>query len=275
MPTAKLPILYLVDSISKNIGAPFTTELLPYVIPRMFLSAYREVDGVTKAKLEEMVNLWRTTGPDGVDLYGQRVREEVERDIFGMSGPTPGYMRGPYPSRERVLQTIHATLAAKHREVNARPWDPEARKKIDTLQQVLDVVTNRQLPPEELQKIMVTMQQMTAVQAPPPTLPPQHQAPAPPGMYPTYPPVLPQSITTPTSYHPPQAAGHASRTSSRNISTRSEYASVPTPLTSRTVWQHTATAHPFALSTYSATTRCYACSCCGRSCSGSSYFFTG
>jgi len=75
----------------------------------MYLKTYREVDGVTKAKMEEMIGLWRTSGIDGGDLYGPGVRETIERDIFG----SMGYQRQALPTRDRVLTTLHATLEAK------------------------------------------------------------------------------------------------------------------------------------------------------------------
>ena len=55
---------------------------------RLYLATYREVDGVTKARMEEMIGLWRTSGPDGRDLYGPAVRDAIEREIFGPAGYT-------------------------------------------------------------------------------------------------------------------------------------------------------------------------------------------
>ncbi|KAK4684460.1 hypothetical protein P7C73_g5713, partial [Tremellales sp. Uapishka_1] len=89
-PAHKLPLLYLIDSISKNLGAPYTTHLLPPVIPRIYKQTYRIVDGVTKSKMEEMIGLWRTGGVGGRELYPQGVREEIEIDIYGsMRYPPP------------------------------------------------------------------------------------------------------------------------------------------------------------------------------------------
>ncbi|ORX36639.1 hypothetical protein BD324DRAFT_626645 [Kockovaella imperatae] len=194
-PHAKLPVLYLVDSISKNVGAPFTTQLLPHVMPRMFVAAYREVDGVTRSKMEEMVALWRTSGPDGSDLYGREVREAVERDLFGSGGVSS---RGPYPTRERVLQTLHATLEMKHREITARPWDPEPSRQTETLKKILMMITTSSVHPQQLGQIMETLQAM---------VPPGQSAPVseppPPSRY--APPVTAWLPPTSTHYPPPPA----------------------------------------------------------------------
>ena len=205
-PGAKLPLIYLVDSISKNVGAPYTTQLLPYIIPRMFLTAYREVDGVTRAKMEEMVGLWRRAGPDGGDLYGREVRDAVERELFGTGGQ-PG-LRGPFPTREMALQKCQAVLTLKNREFSARPWETNLGRNIETLQRISGMVSNTPLQPQQLQEIMETLQGMTPTQPPQmaPPMAPQYQA-APP--YYSAPvqqlpvPPLAQQITPPAAGMPP------------------------------------------------------------------------
>ncbi|EIW70606.1 hypothetical protein TREMEDRAFT_13756, partial [Tremella mesenterica DSM 1558] len=109
-PQGKLPLLYLLDSISKNCGAPYTTDLLPPIIPRLYMRTYREVDGVTKNKMEEMVTLWRSSGPGRTDLYGLAVRDAVERDIFGSAGWQPPSRQ--YPTQHAVQQLLAQTMEA-------------------------------------------------------------------------------------------------------------------------------------------------------------------
>ncbi|RSH87338.1 hypothetical protein EHS25_003247 [Saitozyma podzolica] len=187
-PPEKLPKLYLIDSISKNIGAPYTTHLLPPIMPRLYARTYRDVDGVTKSKMEEMVGLWRTSAPDGGDLYGSNVREAVERDIFGSAG----YQRVAAPSREKVLATMRAALEYHHRESVARPWDNAAQQNLAVLMQLNEMLNTRQLPPMELQQIMDKLQAM----APKPSQPPASQ-PTPPSFSPANP------IAPPTPNLPP------------------------------------------------------------------------
>jgi pre-mRNA cleavage complex 2 protein Pcf11 len=187
-PPEKLPKLYLIDSISKNIGAPYTTHLLPPIMPRLYARTYRDVDGVTKSKMEEMVGLWRTSAPDGGDLYGSNVREAVERDIFGSAG----YQRVAPPSREKVLATMRAALEYHHRESVARPWDNAAQQNLAVLMQLNEMLNTRQLPPMELQQIMDKLQAM----APKPSQPPISQ-PTPPSFNPANP------VAPPTPNLPP------------------------------------------------------------------------
>ncbi|KAK8864405.1 hypothetical protein IAR55_001653 [Kwoniella newhampshirensis] len=166
-PTQKLPLLYLIDSISKNIGPPYTTHLLPPIIPRLYLKTYREVDGVTKAKMEEMVGLWRTSGPGGVDLYGPAVREQIERDIFG----SMGYQRQPRqaapPTRQQVLAMLHSTLEAKHRESAARPLDPKLSQQVNALVGIGELLNTTNVSPQDLSQIMDQLRAMSAPALPP------------------------------------------------------------------------------------------------------------
>lgn len=130
----------------------------------MYLKTYREVDGVTKAKMEEMIGLWRTSGIDGGDLYGPGVRETIERDIFG----SMGYQRQALPTRDQVLTTLHATLEAKHRESAAHPWNRAISQQVNVLVQIGELLNSTQVSLPELQQIMEQLKSM----APPPAIQP-------------------------------------------------------------------------------------------------------
>lgn len=81
-PAVKLPALYLLDSICKNIGSPYTT-LFAQRIDRIFLSAFRDVDPPTKIKMEELLGTWRTGGPNGGQLFQGRAQKDIEQVLFG------------------------------------------------------------------------------------------------------------------------------------------------------------------------------------------------
>ncbi len=126
---------------------------------------------MTKAKMEEMIGLWRTSGIDGSDLYGSGVRETIERDIFG----SMGYQRQVLPTRDRVLSTLHATLEAKHRESAAQPWNRAAAQQVNVLVQIGELLNTTQVSPQELQQIMEQLKSMAPVlpvQPPPPNYAP-------------------------------------------------------------------------------------------------------
>ncbi|BGP17362.1 hypothetical protein JCM10213_003406 [Rhodosporidiobolus nylandii] len=96
-PAYLLPTFYLLDSISKNIGAPYLA-LFSRFLERSFLSSYHAVDASTKTKLEELLGTWKTGGADGGELFrtpeemgdgrkeGGRVQRGIEGVLFGATG---------------------------------------------------------------------------------------------------------------------------------------------------------------------------------------------
>jgi pre-mRNA cleavage complex 2 protein Pcf11 len=88
--------LYLLDSISKNIGPPYIT-LFARIIERTFLTSYQAVDPTTKVKMEELLGTWRTGGSDGGELFklpdegrNGRVQHGIESQLFGLGGKGGG-----------------------------------------------------------------------------------------------------------------------------------------------------------------------------------------
>jgi pre-mRNA cleavage complex 2 protein Pcf11 len=158
--------------------------------------------------MEEMIALWRRSGPDGGDLYGPGVREAIESDIFG-SAAYPPYQPTPSPfvSREAVLAVLKETLDFKNRESISKPWDAQARQQLGVLLQIQDMLGSGRVAPHELQPIMDQLKAMggpslqthTLQPAFPPassfTLPPvqpAHQPMSPPApKLPPFPPSLP------------------------------------------------------------------------------------
>ncbi|KAL9935270.1 hypothetical protein V8E36_005618 [Tilletia maclaganii] len=78
----RLPALYLVDSISKNIGQPYTTNWSG-IITRLFLETFRVVDAPTRQRLEELLATWRKGGPNGSPLFGESAQWTIERSLYG------------------------------------------------------------------------------------------------------------------------------------------------------------------------------------------------
>ncbi|CAJ0649429.1 3600_t:CDS:2, partial [Entrophospora sp. SA101] len=57
-PEHKLPVLYLLDSISKNVGGPFV-HLFSRNLYNIFMETYNSVDQATKLKLEKVLVTWK------------------------------------------------------------------------------------------------------------------------------------------------------------------------------------------------------------------------
>ncbi|KAE8259799.1 hypothetical protein A4X13_0g768 [Tilletia indica] len=78
----RLPAMYLVDSMSKNIGQPYTTNWSG-IITRLFLETFRVVDAPTRKRLEELLATWRQGGPNGTPLFGESAQWTIERSLYG------------------------------------------------------------------------------------------------------------------------------------------------------------------------------------------------
>ncbi|KAI1624326.1 hypothetical protein EDD37DRAFT_681235 [Exophiala viscosa] len=61
-PARKLPALYVLDSIAKNVGSPYTVYF-GRNLHQIYMLAYSQVDGNVRRKLEEMMKTWREPVP--------------------------------------------------------------------------------------------------------------------------------------------------------------------------------------------------------------------
>nr|POE53457.1 uncharacterized protein c4g9.04c [Quercus suber] len=65
-PARKLPALYVLDSIVKNVGTPYTVYLGRNLYTT-FMSAYTLVDNMTRRSMEAMLKTWKEPVPGSVD----------------------------------------------------------------------------------------------------------------------------------------------------------------------------------------------------------------
>lgn len=135
--------MYLLDSIAKNCGPPYTDQLFPTFLPQLYLQTYRQVDGVTKNKMEEMLKLWRTGGPYGGELYGPGVREAVERDIFGSMGPPQALTQAGVQAELRQFQR-------EKEEEMAKEFSTGLAKTVNVLVQIDKLLSASHVSPQEL-----------------------------------------------------------------------------------------------------------------------------
>jgi len=128
-------------------------------MPRLYAKTYREVDGHTKSRMDEVIKLWGHTGPNGTPLYGPGVKESVDAQIYGPNAP----------SRQQVLDLLNSTLTAKRHEIS---YNPAVHSQLAILSQIGDVVNTNNVSPQELGQIMDQLKGMMAASAPPRQQPP-------------------------------------------------------------------------------------------------------
>ncbi|KAI1294052.1 hypothetical protein EDD11_008281, partial [Mortierella claussenii] len=76
----KLPTLYLIDSIIKNVGGPYL-NLFSRSIVNLFLDAYQAVDNTAKISFEKVLGTWPNWN---TQLFSRDIISRIERGVHSM-----------------------------------------------------------------------------------------------------------------------------------------------------------------------------------------------
>lgn len=83
-PVKKLPALYLLDSIVKNVGTPYTL-FFGRQLYSTFMEAYALVDNNVRRKMEEMLKTWKEPVPGSIDtrpVFLPEVTRPIENSLI-------------------------------------------------------------------------------------------------------------------------------------------------------------------------------------------------
>jgi pre-mRNA cleavage complex 2 protein Pcf11 len=83
-PAQKLPALYVVDSVVKNVGTPYTL-FLGRNLYQTFMNAYTLVDSQTRRKLDEMLKTWKEPVPGTLDtrpVFPVEITRSIENALI-------------------------------------------------------------------------------------------------------------------------------------------------------------------------------------------------
>ncbi|EEP78358.1 conserved hypothetical protein [Uncinocarpus reesii 1704] len=83
-PSQKLPALYVVDSVVKNVGTPYTL-FLGRNLYQTFMNAYTLVDSQTRKKLDEMLKTWKEPVPGSLDprpVFPVEITRSIENALI-------------------------------------------------------------------------------------------------------------------------------------------------------------------------------------------------
>ncbi|KAM5463975.1 mRNA 3' end processing factor [Microsporum audouinii] len=83
-PSQKLPALYVVDSVVKNVGTPYTL-FLGRNLYQTFMNAYTLVDSQTRKKLDEMLKTWKEPVPGSLDprpVFPVEITRNIENALI-------------------------------------------------------------------------------------------------------------------------------------------------------------------------------------------------
>ncbi|CDU25413.1 related to PCF11 component of pre-mRNA 3`-end processing factor CF I [Sporisorium scitamineum] len=170
-PSIRLPALYTLDSISKNIGHPYTQLWAARIVP-IFLESYRLVDQPTKLRMEELLATWKTAGPGARALFGDNVQWSIERALFGSQGmPQPhaapaAVVADPRAnaarSKSKAIENIDKLLAVDGQSLAANPSDQALHERVDSLAQLKQVILTADLSTEEMAQIHAQLDSLSA-----------------------------------------------------------------------------------------------------------------
>lgn len=84
LPDRKLPALYVLDSVVKNVGTPYTL-FLGRNLYSIFMSAYSAVNNPVRRKLDEMLKTWKEAVPGSLDprpVFSADITRPVENALI-------------------------------------------------------------------------------------------------------------------------------------------------------------------------------------------------
>ena len=83
-PHCKLPAIYVLDSIAKNIGTPYTL-FLGHNLYTTFMNAYCLVDSAVRKKLDEMLKTWKSPVPGSQEkrpVFPPEITKSIENALI-------------------------------------------------------------------------------------------------------------------------------------------------------------------------------------------------
>ncbi|KAI0113777.1 hypothetical protein GGR51DRAFT_506676 [Nemania sp. FL0031] len=189
-PHKKLPPLYVLDSIAKNVGTPYTL-FFSRKLYQTYMDAYAMVDIATRRKLEEMLKTWKEPVPGSIDtrpVFPPEVVRPIENALIKVRTTTLQQDQERMRNQQQLYGRSRPAQGMPYRET---PTPPGVRPP-------------SQAPPYYAQ--------------PPPTqhpngIPYSQPTPTPPVSYQQQPPTMNTPSTPqppPTGFQPPHMGGYGS-----------------------------------------------------------------
>ncbi|KAG0291187.1 hypothetical protein BGZ96_005410 [Linnemannia gamsii] len=205
----KLPTLYLIDSIIKNVGGPYLNQFARTIVT-LFLDAYAVVDSSAKASFEKVLGTWpnwtsqlfpkeliakieqgvrsmrqqkqgsyQSSSSHGKPHYSDRPREDPysqnASSMYGSNGsqnrPTPPSAPVESSGDNGLLKDIQLLMLQKQHAMIMNPADQASAKQVAILQQLESLVKTTQLTPESSNIIRQQLAQLWTPAPAPPALP--------------------------------------------------------------------------------------------------------
>ncbi|KAF4121668.1 pre-mRNA cleavage complex 2 protein Pcf11 [Geosmithia morbida] len=120
-PAKKLPALYVLDSIVKNVGTPYTLYLGRNLF-KIFMEAYTVVDNPTRKRMEEMLKTWKLPVAGALDtrpVFSPELVRPIENAL--MKAKAAMMPQTQIPGRPRSAMTPHRNSPTPPGAMRATP----------------------------------------------------------------------------------------------------------------------------------------------------------
>ncbi|ODV86754.1 hypothetical protein CANARDRAFT_27155 [[Candida] arabinofermentans NRRL YB-2248] len=166
IPSQKLYALYLLDSICKNVGVPYT-HLFNINIFKTFTSVYSLVDDPTRVKMIKLFKTWKIPMPiTGLTVFQQEQLDRIEQFLIKATASnrppeqqhndqqSSRLLNGPLGKDALIFEIDELKNLVNSRRIQM-PSDKKASQRFDLLQQLKTIIN---------QPTVIAPQQLEAVQ---------------------------------------------------------------------------------------------------------------
>jgi pre-mRNA cleavage complex 2 protein Pcf11 len=183
IPSQKLFALYLLDSITKNIGLPYTT-LFSHNLFKTFTQTYGLVDDATRCKLIKLFKTWKVpTAMTGMPLFDANQLNKIEQFLIkvtnatnangnggpGMNSNTPTPNSGTTPlnthaqprvnSKAVLITEVDQLLSLVNARLQSVPTDEKGQQRFKLLNQLKAIISSKSaIPQAQLDEVAKQLQ---------------------------------------------------------------------------------------------------------------------
>ncbi|KAI8882083.1 hypothetical protein K501DRAFT_286051 [Backusella circina FSU 941] len=166
----KLPVLYLIDSICKNVGGVYLSHFGRNMV-NVFLDAYTLTEPSTRKSFEKLLHTWKNGMPGGAPVFPRHIIEKIERSVQYIREKTPS---NRYQQSSNQQIHVNPNFVAKDPRLSVR--DPRNRPQSHS-PQIPDKSSQQQQqpqaqPPKPQTQQQQTQQLLTSLQSILPTMTP-------------------------------------------------------------------------------------------------------
>ncbi|KAI1182329.1 hypothetical protein F5B17DRAFT_194691 [Nemania serpens] len=122
-PHKKLPPLYVLDSIAKNVGTPYTL-FFSRKLYQTYMDAYAMVDMATRRKLEEMLKTWKEPVPGSIDtrpVFPPEVVRPIENALIKVRTTALQQDQERMRNQQQLYGRVRQGQGVPHRDTSTPP----------------------------------------------------------------------------------------------------------------------------------------------------------